>query len=54
LRRQADRLAALFHALDGALHRAIMSDAPIDRGELIKGVRRFAALALAIADPDAT
>lgn len=41
--------SVLFHGLDGALHRAIMSDRPIDREAFIDVVQRFTASALEIA-----
>ena len=42
----------LFHGLDGALHHAIMGEAPLDRDAFLQGVIMFAGNALAI-DPSA-
>ena len=38
----------IFNALDGALHRAIMQDQPMDRPGFIRSVRQFAARALGL------
>ena len=38
----------IFHALDGALHRAIMAGEPIDRAAFVDAIRQFASNALGL------